>query len=172
MKKVSWDALPEPSKLLLSRKRYRDRNKSIKLSDNLVEMLQRLSVKNLRVIAKKHNIKLGVRRKKNIIEKISNFLLNEDTMKNILQEVTEEAKELFFEIVVANGYLEYSFVINEYGNEEKDSPYWFLMRPASVLGNLRSAGLVFVGETYTNNWLKIIVCIPSDLLIIVNKIIE
>ncbi|MBN2382016.1 hypothetical protein JXQ70_03950 [bacterium] len=160
-----WDSLPKPSRLILSRKRVRDRKKPIQLTAPLALLLETLSLRNLKVIARNHELILGVHRKSDVILKIAEYLHQAEIIDILFAQLKAEERALVEELKGAGGCLPYPAIIRKYGSEDKDSPYWFLMPPTSILGRLRALGLVFIGEAFYNNWLQVVVCLPDEYMI-------
>jgi len=167
-RKAQWDRLPKPSRVILGRKRFRDQKKPVSIPSPLSRLLDTLSLRNLKIVAKNHGIILSHNRKKLVIEKICEFLTNQDNLVLIFQNCPPPEKQLIREILNAGGCLRYPDIISRFGSEEKDSPYWFLMLPESTLGQLRAKGLVFVGEAFYDSWLQVIVCLASDVSTLLN----
>jgi hypothetical protein len=101
--------------------------------------------------------------KKDYVKVISSFLKKESNLRQLMQRLDFCAKNALHLVLEAEGVFPYRCLVRCFGDDIHDGFYWREKPPKSIIGILRTSGLLFVGRVKKANGAVKTALIPSDL---------
>ncbi|RME82382.1 MAG: tetratricopeptide repeat protein [Caldilineae bacterium] len=81
-------------------------------------------------------------RKGELLELLIENLKNPRVQRRVLERLPDKAREAFEHVQAEGGVMDWDRFAAEYGHDLDESPYWYYHKPKSVMGILRSHGLL------------------------------
>lgn len=104
-------------------------------------------------------------KKAELITKISERMQSAEKMKDVLDKFNAKEKTALSWVLENNGARSWKEFINQYGDDQKESPNWNYHNPKSIAGRLRHAGLLAKGSLNGEQ----VIFIPVDLRELIKK---
>jgi hypothetical protein len=103
----------------------------------------------------------GLKRVK--VENVVENMMATDEIAGIVESLSDVHRKALATVVNADGWVKYSVVSKQVGDETPDSYFWESSPPASVIGQLRLRGLIFVGRVVEGNRRYKAIVVPKEL---------
>ena len=118
--------------------------KQVKINMSLNELLSNYALYQLIYIARVLGVKYSGKRKKELIEDLSNFIRNE-ACNIVKQKLDKDQLSLIKDIINSGGAIHLDSAERKYGKIKNDSPFWQHNQPKTTLVKTLGTGIVYVG---------------------------
>ncbi len=130
---------------------------------DLKTLLKKQPIEWIEAISTFLGLSLSNQSKNDHIQVVCKQLHDQKKLKEVVKGLEPEARKLLRLVLDTGGVFPYACLVKCFGNDAQDGFYWREKPPQSIIGILRSRGLLFVGHIVTEGKKLKVALIPHDL---------